>query len=112
EGLGRVDVVCFDKTGTLSQNRLRVTQVHPSAEHSRDEVLRCAAHATPAANGGRHVHATDTAIAEAAVSLNGSGPPRDSPAHLPFRSGRPFSASVSGAELTVKGAPERVLACC
>ena len=31
-------------------------------------------------------------------------------AHLPFRSGRSFSASVSGNELTVKGAPEVVLA--
>ncbi len=29
EALGRVDVVCFDKTGTLSENRLRVSQVHP-----------------------------------------------------------------------------------
>ncbi|WP_044079947.1 cation-translocating P-type ATPase, partial [Mycobacterium canetti] len=33
-------------------------------------------------------------------------------AHLPFRSGRSFSASVSGTELTVKGAPEVVLAAC
>ena len=30
EALGRIDVVCFDKTGTLSQNRLRVAQVHPA----------------------------------------------------------------------------------
>ncbi|WP_083341731.1 cation-translocating P-type ATPase [Mycobacterium talmoniae] len=112
EALGRVDVVCFDKTGTLSQNRLRVAQVHPAPRHSREEVLRCAAHATPATAGGRHVHATDTAIAEAALSVNGSGPLPESPAHLPFRSGRPFSASVTGAELTVKGAPEVVLASC
>ena len=27
EALGRVDVVCFDKTGTLSENRLRVARV-------------------------------------------------------------------------------------
>ncbi|EUA22810.1 HAD ATPase, P-type, IC family protein [Mycobacterium xenopi 3993] len=26
EALGRVDVVCFDKTGTLSENRLRVAR--------------------------------------------------------------------------------------
>ena len=29
EALGRVDVVCFDKTGTLSENRLRVAKVCP-----------------------------------------------------------------------------------
>ncbi|HVQ98601.1 MAG TPA: HAD-IC family P-type ATPase, partial [Mycobacterium sp.] len=36
EALGRVDVVCFDKTGTLSENRLRVTQVHPASGRSPD----------------------------------------------------------------------------
>ncbi len=133
EALGRVDVVCFDKTGTLSENRLRVTQVHPASGHSRDEVLRWAAHAAPPANGGPHVHATDRAIIEAAAagaSPNGAHPVAGadgrrpgSPgsaalpigvadAHLPFRSGRSFSASVTGAELTVKGAPEVVLAAC
>jgi cation-transporting ATPase I len=112
EALGRIDVVCFDKTGTLSENRLRVSQVHPAKGYSREDVLRCAAHAAPDANGGPQVHATDRAIIEAAQSVNGSSPAADADAHLPFRSGRSFSASVFGDELTVKGAPEVVLAAC
>ena len=113
EALGRIDVVCFDKTGTLSENRLRVAQVHPARGCSPAEVLRCAAHAAPASNGGPQAHATDLAIVEAAVgSLNGSAPTDEPAAHLPFRSGRSFSASVTGDELSVKGAPEVVLAAC
>ncbi len=115
EALGRIDVVCFDKTGTLSENRLRVTQVHPMDGYSRDDVLRFAAHAAPAANGGMQVHATDRAIIEAALAVDspdGFRPADEADAHLPFRSGRSFSASVSDNELTVKGAPEVVLAAC
>jgi cation-transporting P-type ATPase I len=113
EALGRVDVVCFDKTGTLSENRLRVAQVHPVASYSREDVLRFAAHAAPAANGGPQVHATDRAIIEAALAIDSSnGFHAEADAHLPFRSGRSFSASVSDDELTVKGAPEVVLAAC
>ncbi|WP_156747004.1 cation-translocating P-type ATPase [Mycobacterium sp. E2733] len=114
EALGRIDVVCFDKTGTLSQNRLRVAEVVAAPGTSREEVLRCAAHAAPASNGNPHVHATDVAIVEAAAavpSLNGHN--SNAPvAHLPFRSGRSFSASVTDTELAVKGAPEVVLAAC
>jgi magnesium-transporting ATPase (P-type) len=118
EALGRIGVVCFDKTGTLSENRLRVAQVHPAPGYSREEVLRCAAHAAPASNGGPQAHATDVAIVEAAAAVgdssntNGSGPNAEPAAHLPFRSGRSFSASVTGGELSVKGAPEVVLAAC
>ncbi|HZC93984.1 MAG TPA: cation-translocating P-type ATPase [Mycobacterium sp.] len=112
EALGRIDVVCFDKTGTLSENRLRVSQVHPAEGYSRDDVLRCAAHAAPDANGGPQVHATDRAIIEAAQSVSGSSPADEADAHLPFRSGRSLSASVFDDELTVKGAPEVVLAAC
>ncbi len=111
EALGRVDMVCFDKTGTLSENRLRVAKVAPAPGYSSDEVLRCAVHASPATSGGPQVHATDVAIVEAAPSVSsakGSQPA----AHLPFRSGRSFSASVSGTELTVKGAPEVLMAAC
>lgn len=111
EALGRIDVVCFDKTGTLSQNRLRVTEVVAAPDNSREDVLRCAAHAAPPSNGGPHAHATDVAIVEAAASVNGHS--SSAPvAHLPFRSGRSFSASVTGTDLAVKGAPEVVLAAC
>ena len=110
EALGRVDVVCFDKTGTLSRNRLRVTQVHPAPSLTDLDVLRCASTAAPASNGARQAHATDTAIIEAAIAA-GAPAPDDTAAHLPFRSGRPFSASILGTELTLKGAPEFVLAC-
>jgi cation-transporting P-type ATPase I len=120
EALGRIDVVCFDKTGTLSENRLRVAQVHPAPGYSREEVLRCAAHATPVSNDGPQAHATDVAIVEAAAAAaagssggsNGSSPGTERAAHLPFRSGRSFSASVTDNRLSVKGAPEVVLAAC
>ncbi len=110
EALGRVDVVCFDKTGTLSKNRLRVSQVHPAAGFAEHDVLRFAASAAPVSNGVRQVHATDTAIVEGADARGAAAPPGPA-AHLPFRSGRPFSASIRGTELTLKGAPEVVLAC-
>lgn len=76
EALGRVDMVCFDKTGTLSENRLRVAKVRPAPGFSGDEVLRCAVHAAPATNGGPQLHATDVAIVEAAPSgVAGNGDP-------------------------------------
>ncbi|CAN3131580.1 Metal cation transporter P-type ATPase [Mycobacterium sp. smrl_JER01] len=105
EALGRVDVVCFDKTGTLSENRLRVTRIDPADGFTADEVLAIAAQATPPKNGSRHEHATDGAVIEAA------GEPehrRSDAIHLPFRSGRPFSAAIAGDELVLKGAPEVV----
>ncbi len=112
EALGRVEVVCFDKTGTLSENRLRVAEVRPVAEHSRGDVLRYAAQAAPADDGNPHVHATDEAIIKAADEAAGPDRRPEPDAHLPFRSGRALSASMTGTELTVKGAPEVVLAAC
>jgi cation-transporting ATPase I len=110
EALGRVDVVCFDKTGTLSENRLRVSRVHTSPNFSREQVLTCAALATQPKSGDLHEHATDAAV----VAASPAGPPdaNGDAVHLPFRSGRPFSASLIGEELTLKGAPEVVLASC
>lgn len=112
EALGRVDVVCFDKTGTLSENRLRVAQVHPVSGNTPEEVLRCAELATPNSDSGAHIHSTDTAISAAARAVTGSAPTSDAVAHLAFRPGRSYSASVFDDELTVKGAPEVVRAAC
>jgi cation-transporting P-type ATPase I len=107
EALGRVDVVCFDKTGTLSENRLRVTRVHTAPGFSRADVLTCAAQATPPQNGRPHEHATDRAVVEAAPpeAANNAADAR----HLSFRSGRPYSATLAGRTLFVKGAPEVLL---
>ncbi len=110
EVLGRVGVVCFDKTGTLSENRLRVTQIRPAGSGvSRQHLLDSAARATQPRNGAHHEHATDSAIAEAGGP---AGQPASGIAYLPFRSGRKFSAAVSEGGLVVKGAPEVVLAAC
>ena len=49
------------------------------------------------------------AAAESAPGVNAAA---QADAHLPFRSGRAFSASVLGTELLVKGAPEVVLDAC
>ncbi|MBS9533211.1 cation-translocating P-type ATPase [Mycobacterium sp. M1] len=110
EALGRLDVVCFDKTGTLSENRLRVTRVCPVDGRTDADVLHAALHAAPWAHGDAHAHATDQAIIEAGVDAAVPGPAAAPDVYLPFRSGRAFSAAVTGTELSVKGAPETVLA--
>ena len=114
EALGRIDVVCFDKTGTLSENRLRVSQVHPAPGYSprRGVALRGARRAgrqrrsAGARHRRRHRRGGVAALRRTARTAT------EADAHLPFRSGRSFSASVTDSELTVKGAPEVVLAAC
>ena len=112
EALGRIEVVCFDKTGTLSENRLRVSQVHPAEgfDAKRRVALRGARRA--GANGGPQVHATDGAIIEAAGQpVQASSRPRAHRASaVPVR--QVVLGVGDGNELTVKGAPEVVLAAC
>lgn len=111
EALGRVDVVCFDKTGTLSENRLSANRIEAGPGSSDERVLDHATRATPPPNGDGHEHATDAAVAEAAENA-GLGACEPARARLPFRSGRPFSASICGDVLSVKGSPEAILAAC
>ena len=40
EGLARVDVVCADKTGTLTENGMRLAEVRPFGEHGEDALRR------------------------------------------------------------------------
>ncbi|QTJ68040.1 cation-translocating P-type ATPase [Rhodococcus sp. ZPP] len=109
EALGRVDVVCFDKTGTLSENRLRVTAVEPVPGCSRKQVLAYAARTGWSSNGGPPDHATDVAIVDAADTESAPDGDRTRQAYLPFHSGRSYAAAVSGTHLAVKGAPEVML---
>ncbi len=112
EALARLNVVCFDKTGTLSENRLKVKAVHPMTGFTSAEVLDAAVSTSYARHTHRVEHATDDAIHQAADDplLRGDGsppPPRKArDAFLPFQSGRPFAAALEGTRLTIKGSPE------
>ncbi|MDQ0994614.1 cation-translocating P-type ATPase [Streptomyces sp. V3I7] len=124
EALGRVDVICYDKTGTLTEGRLAVTRIatldHTVAPHSPvgRHTLRVAARACPGEpepDAVRHVHATDQAVLDAVADHT----PDDSWQllhELPFETGRGYSASVGVVSdkvfLAVKGAPEKVIDCC
>jgi Ca2+-transporting ATPase len=112
EALARLRVVCFDKTGTLSENRLQVKSVRPIPGYTTGQVVDAALSTAFARHTHRVEHATDDAIHQAAdyPSWRGDGwesqerPHRD--AFLPFQSGRPFAAALVGSRLTIKGAPE------
>nr|WP_249267218.1 cation-translocating P-type ATPase [Mycobacterium malmoense] len=111
EALARLDVVCFDKTGTLSENRLKVKSVHPMAGLTPGQVLDAAVSTSYARHSHRVEHATDDAIHQAAAdpALRDGSPPRareTRDAFLPFQSGRPFAAALVGTRLTIKGSPE------
>ncbi|GBG39673.1 cation-translocating P-type ATPase [Mycobacterium montefiorense] len=107
ETLGRVEVVCFDKTGTLSENRLVVTDVSAQPGFDEDAILERAALATPVAlTEHAPLQATDAAV----VNRAGSQPRRDR--ELPFRAGRAYAAGLDGDTLAVKGGPEVVLSAC
>ncbi|BBY17296.1 metal cation transporting ATPase H [Mycolicibacterium litorale] len=110
EALARVQVVCFDKTGTLSENRLQVKRLRPVEGHTEAEVLAMAASTIVVRNGQRTEHATDDAILRAAGRDDPDAGTREPDAVLPFQSGRPYAAALTGNRLTIKGAPERISA--
>jgi cation-transporting ATPase I len=122
EALGRVDVACTDKTGTLTTGRLALRCVAdaegrpatPEAlpPHLR-EVLRTAAMASPAPGGAAAAaHPTDVAVlsgARAAGVADGDG---RRGAETPFDPTRAFHATVVDGRLCVKGAAEALAPRC
>ncbi len=129
EALGRVEVLCIDKTGTLTQGRIHLHSIfdgHADADASalsdrHRRVLAAARRASPAPLGGQPLpHPTDQAVVEAArtweADLVLGAPGWTATADLPFEPSRGYHASLGRAEaglvLTVKGAPEVVLARC
>ena len=109
EAFARLKVVCFDKTGTLSENRLQVKSVRPLCGYTADDVLVNAARTTFTSDGRRAEHATDDAIFRGAEAAS-VAPAAEFDAVLPFQSGRPFAATLQGGEVSIKGAPEVISA--
>uniref|UniRef100_UPI000A9B6879 cation-translocating P-type ATPase n=1 Tax=Nocardia arthritidis TaxID=228602 RepID=UPI000A9B6879 len=124
EALGRVDVLCVDKTGTLTHGILRVTAVHdgrqgaaPDQLSGRHRRILGTAHAVAAATlpRRRRLGSTDDAIVTAATAAR-LAPPPAALAELTYESGRAYHAIVvpdeSGVRLNVIGAPETILSRC
>jgi cation-transporting ATPase E len=102
EGLARVDVLCTDKTGTLTEGRLTVDGVEPVGRESlAKEALAALAAADPSPN------ATMLAIGSAFGASARTWPPI---AAVPFSSTRKWSgASFDGFGAWVLGAPDVLL---
>ena len=129
EALGRIEVLCIDKTGTLTRGRIELELVSDgvAAVRSTDwaarhrSVLAAALRASPDPNGERSLpHFTDRAVVGAAIDagIDTSVARRvwERSEELAFGPTRPFHAvlgrSGDSQLLSVKGAPEVLLDRC
>lgn len=129
EALGRVDVICLDKTGTVTEGRIKLRYISDGNENQELEdlddsgrrILSAALRAT--AEGQEpavRADPTDEALIQGARSIPVS-PTFDCVGwervtELPFEAGRSYHAVVAstpfGSLLGVKGAPEAILPHC
>jgi calcium-translocating P-type ATPase len=123
EALGRVDVACVDKTGTLTTGRLSLQVLtdgdeeaafHSTLKPPLRDLLRAAAVACPRPDSSSAgAHPTDVAVLEAVRACGLERellPERDHEA--PFDPARAFHAAVLEGRLCVKGSPEAVVPRC
>lgn len=125
EALGRVSVMCVDKTGTMTEGRLRLAVVSDGVSDeelgglgsSSRLVVAAALRASSPPHPTASIDAVDEAIGGAAkrtqVAAEDGAPGFRPLAELPFAAVRRLAAvlgqTTSGACLSVKGAPESVL---
>jgi cation-transporting ATPase I len=123
EALGRVDVACADKTGTMTRGRLALSLVADSAAETElpgqlavegRHILLTAALASPHPDApGAHAHPTDVAVIQGAQEAGLSEEIRTKhDDELAFDPVRSFHATRAQGRLCVKGAPEAVLPRC
>jgi calcium-translocating P-type ATPase len=124
EALGRVDVACTDKTGTMTEGRLALSLVAdatheallpgPIQNDQLRQLLRAGALASPhPQSAALAAHPTDVAVVAGARA---AGLDQDleqrREAEAPFDPRHSFHASLVAGRLYVKGAPEVVLPRC
>ena len=100
ESLASVEVICVDKTGTLTESALRVAGVEAAPGKSEGELTEALARFAASASAP---NSTVLALAEAFPSE-----PHQAEQEIPFSSRRRFSAVRFGEHTYVLGAPERL----
>lgn len=129
EALGRIEVLCTDKTGTLTEGKIRLRRVSDGRDDvgiadfgpAQRRAVAAALRASPLAGDEAPLpHLTDRAVVEGAgragVDVTTDAPGWRRVDELPFEPARGFHATLGrweqGALISVKGAPETVLARC
>ncbi len=109
EEAAAMDVLCTDKTGTITQNRLAVAQVYPLGGRSSGEVLRMAALASDAATQDP----IDLAVFEAAQEKKVLNEAPQRIQFIPFDPATKRSEAIykqeAGTLRVVKGAPDTLI---
>ncbi|MBI5880301.1 MAG: HAD-IC family P-type ATPase [Chloroflexi bacterium] len=102
ESLSNVDVLCMDKTGTLTANRIQLESIHALGGTPEPELRQLLADYAASTAGGNR---TNEALAAA-----GSGQARRVRTDVPFSSARKWSALAfdDGSGAYVLGAPEMI----
>ncbi len=126
EALGRVDLLCIDKTGTLTEGRVELAFVSDGEETSPlaqltelgQALLAAALRAAPDFRAGPSTQDPMDAALARAGKLRGVTPERDAPglareSELAFEAGRGYQAVSYRADgrrlVAVKGSPETIL---
>ena len=112
EDAASIDVLCLDKTGTITQNKLSVGDVVPFAAHAKEDVIVMAS----LASQGQGKDAIDTTVLDYAKASNVNLNSYEQISFKPFEPSTKRSEAIISAGdkrfRVIKGAPQTVLSLC